>query len=262
MRLKTPRSSGQKPVLLRDHRYRLRRSLSPRHGPRAANSRAAGSFIDPQRSCCSTVALRVQVATAMILSGSVCFAIGRFFVASRRVNSDGCPCNRAKCCDTGADADQRSWPAVSQVRSAVRRHRVRRPHRQRPSRHLVFLSRAEGPARPHPARAGRRGSGQKISHFVKEIEGQMGWTTQLAWSDGDIEQRRLEALRLLRQVPAITELSLLDAVRSRAAQDFAPGDGRGRQQHRSLEGAGFCRGHGAARSTTVRSISVTSPNPT
>jgi signal transduction histidine kinase len=50
----------------------------------------------------------------------------------------------------------------------------------------------------------------KISQFVKEIEGQMGWTTQLAWSAGNIEQRRLEALRLLRQVPAITELALLD----------------------------------------------------
>jgi len=50
----------------------------------------------------------------------------------------------------------------------------------------------------------------KISHFVKEIEGQLGWTAQQAWSAGNIEQRRLEALRLLRQVPAITELTLLD----------------------------------------------------
>ena len=50
----------------------------------------------------------------------------------------------------------------------------------------------------------------KINQFVKEIEGQMGWTTQLAWSAGNIEQRRLEALRLLRQVPAITELALID----------------------------------------------------
>src|SRR5262245_16132241 len=50
----------------------------------------------------------------------------------------------------------------------------------------------------------------KISQFVKEIEGQMGWTTQLAWSAGNIEQRRLDVLRLLRQVPAITELVLVD----------------------------------------------------
>src|SRR2546429_458641 len=51
----------------------------------------------------------------------------------------------------------------------------------------------------------------KISQFVKEIEGHMGWTTQAAWATGGIEQRRLEALRLLRQVPAIAELKLLDA---------------------------------------------------
>ena len=38
----------------------------------------------------------------------------------------------------------------------------------------------------------------------------MGWTTQLAWTPGNVEQRRLEALRLLRLVPAITEVSLLD----------------------------------------------------
>ena len=51
----------------------------------------------------------------------------------------------------------------------------------------------------------------KISQFVKEIEGQMRWTTQLAWTAGVMEQRRLEALRLLHLVPAITELTLLDA---------------------------------------------------
>jgi two-component system, NtrC family, sensor kinase len=51
----------------------------------------------------------------------------------------------------------------------------------------------------------------RISHFVTEIEGQMGWTTQMAWNTWDIQQRRLEALRLLRQVPPITELALLDA---------------------------------------------------
>ena len=51
----------------------------------------------------------------------------------------------------------------------------------------------------------------KISQFIKEIESQLGWTTQLPWSAGSIEQRRFDALRLLRQVPAITELSQVDA---------------------------------------------------
>ena len=51
----------------------------------------------------------------------------------------------------------------------------------------------------------------KIGQFIKEIESQVGWTTQLPWSAGTIEQRRFDALRLLRQVPAITELAQVDA---------------------------------------------------
>ena len=51
----------------------------------------------------------------------------------------------------------------------------------------------------------------KISQFIKEIENQVGWTTQLLWSAETIEQRRFDALRLLRQVPAITELAQVDA---------------------------------------------------
>src|SRR6201997_3738060 len=51
----------------------------------------------------------------------------------------------------------------------------------------------------------------KIGQFVKEVESQLGWTTQLPWSASSIEQRRFDALRLLRQVPAITELAQIDA---------------------------------------------------
>jgi signal transduction histidine kinase len=51
----------------------------------------------------------------------------------------------------------------------------------------------------------------KIGQFVIEIQSQLGWTTQLLWSTETIEQRRFDALRLLRQVPAITELSQVDA---------------------------------------------------
>jgi signal transduction histidine kinase/HAMP domain-containing protein len=51
----------------------------------------------------------------------------------------------------------------------------------------------------------------KIGQFVREIEAQVGWTTQLPWSAGKLEDRRFDGVRLLRQVPAITELSQLDA---------------------------------------------------
>jgi signal transduction histidine kinase len=51
----------------------------------------------------------------------------------------------------------------------------------------------------------------KIHQFVSEIESQVGWTTQLPWSASTMEQRRFDGLRLLRQVPAITELAQLDS---------------------------------------------------
>jgi hypothetical protein len=55
------------------------------------------------------------------------------------------------------------------------------------------------------------GAAEKIGHFIKEIESQIGWTTQLTWSASTIEQRRFDGSRLLRQVPAITTLAQLDA---------------------------------------------------
>jgi len=50
----------------------------------------------------------------------------------------------------------------------------------------------------------------KITQFVKEIEGQIGWTTQLPWVPGELEDRHIDAVRLLRQMPAISELVQLD----------------------------------------------------
>jgi signal transduction histidine kinase len=51
----------------------------------------------------------------------------------------------------------------------------------------------------------------KIGQFIKEIENQLGWTTQLPWLAATLDQRRSDALRLLRQVPAVTDLAQIDA---------------------------------------------------
>jgi two-component system NtrC family sensor kinase len=51
----------------------------------------------------------------------------------------------------------------------------------------------------------------KIGQFIKEIESQLGWTAQLPWSAKSIDDRRFDALRLLKQVPAITELAQVDS---------------------------------------------------
>jgi hypothetical protein len=66
----------------------------------------------------------------------------------------------------------------------------------------------------------------KIGAFIAAITSQVQWTTQLPWSVGTMDQRRFDALRLLRQVPAVTELSFIDASGlkqlrvSRLATDF------------------------------------------
>src|SRR5882757_8410498 len=51
----------------------------------------------------------------------------------------------------------------------------------------------------------------KISQFIKEIESQLGWTAQLPWSASSLENRRFDALRLLRLEPPITELAQVDS---------------------------------------------------
>ena len=82
-----------------------------------------------------------------------------------------------------------AWPLVA---------RAQHPDRVRTLLLQILRLQAEGAARD-------------IGLFVKEIESQMGWTTQLTWSASTIEQRRFDGLRLLRQVPAITEFAQLDA---------------------------------------------------
>jgi adenylate cyclase len=51
----------------------------------------------------------------------------------------------------------------------------------------------------------------KIEDFIEGIREQLVWTVQLAWSEDTGDRRRLDALRLLRLVPAVVSLSLVDA---------------------------------------------------
>lgn len=51
---------------------------------------------------------------------------------------------------------------------------------------------------------------QRIAQFVKEIEGQLVWATHVSLAPGTIEAHRLDALRVLRQSPAIIDLALVD----------------------------------------------------
>lgn len=56
-----------------------------------------------------------------------------------------------------------------------------------------------------------RSAAAKIQDFLDGIRDQLAWTVQLPWSDSADERRRLDAFRLLRQVPAVVSLTLVDA---------------------------------------------------
>ncbi|MET4042666.1 adenylate/guanylate cyclase domain-containing protein [Bradyrhizobium sp. RT6a] len=50
----------------------------------------------------------------------------------------------------------------------------------------------------------------EIHDFIYGVTTQLGWLVQLPWTEEPDERRRTDALRLLRQAPAITSLTLLD----------------------------------------------------
>jgi signal transduction histidine kinase/CheY-like chemotaxis protein len=51
---------------------------------------------------------------------------------------------------------------------------------------------------------------EKIGQFVTEIQNQLGWTTQLPIQTKSIDEMRFDAVRLLRQAPAVAEIAQLD----------------------------------------------------
>jgi len=58
--------------------------------------------------------------------------------------------------------------------------------------------------------ADARAASDRIEGFTDGIRDQLGWMVQLPWSGGDDAQHKIDALRLLQQVPAIVSVSLLD----------------------------------------------------
>ncbi len=56
-----------------------------------------------------------------------------------------------------------------------------------------------------------RSAAEKIEQFVKGIEGQLAWATQLPLPAKTGDDWRFDAVRLLRQAPAVTEVAQLDA---------------------------------------------------
>ena len=101
---------------------------------------------------------------------------------------------------------------------------------------------------------------ERIEGFVDEIQRQIGWTTHAQWAASPLDQRRQDYFRLLRQVPAITEVRQLDAAGqeqlkvSRLAMD-AIGSGRISRKAPPFSGPR------PIASGSARSISASNPSP-
>jgi class 3 adenylate cyclase len=63
-------------------------------------------------------------------------------------------------------------------------------------------------------RAEASAAADKIQAFLDGIRDQMGWAVQLPWTEESTDAHRVDALRLLRQVPAINDLALIDGAGS------------------------------------------------
>jgi adenylate cyclase len=58
-----------------------------------------------------------------------------------------------------------------------------------------------------------RSAAGKIQGFLDDITDQLQWTVQLPWrGEGTDERHRFDVLRVLRQVPAVVEVTLVDGM--------------------------------------------------
>jgi adenylate cyclase len=55
-----------------------------------------------------------------------------------------------------------------------------------------------------------RSAADRIETFIDGIRDQLGWVVQFPWTQGEEDRRRIDALRLLQQVPAIASIALVD----------------------------------------------------
>ena len=55
-----------------------------------------------------------------------------------------------------------------------------------------------------------RAAAERVDGFISDVESQIGWTTRAEWRRVPLEQQRYDFIRLLRQAPAVTEVSYID----------------------------------------------------
>jgi len=57
-----------------------------------------------------------------------------------------------------------------------------------------------------------RSAADRIQTFIDGISDQIGWVVQFPWTEGEDDQHKIDAERLLQQVPAIVSITLVDQI--------------------------------------------------
>ena len=78
----------------------------------------------------------------------------------------------------------------------------------------------------------------RIEQYIRQIEQQLAYAALPQLDASDVELRRIEFLKLLRQAPEVTDIAQLDASRPRADRGVAARHGQRQLGQGSLAGAG------------------------
>ena len=102
----------------------------------------------------------------------------------------------------------------------------------------------------------------RIEQYIRQIEQQLAYAALPQLDPGDDELRRIEFLKLLRQVPEVTDIVAARRARARAGAGLAPRHGRDRLGPRSLAASRRSATPSAARRGSARCTSARRPSPT
>ena len=106
------------------------------------------------------------------------------------------------------------------------------------------------------------GAASRIEQYLRQVSQQLQYAALPQIDAGDVELRRIEFLKLLRQAPEVTDISLHRRRRARADRRVAPGHGRGRLGQGPLGRSRPSSRPSAASPGTGRCTSARRPSPT
>ncbi len=106
------------------------------------------------------------------------------------------------------------------------------------------------------------GAASRIEQYITQVARQIGFAALPQIGAADVELRRIEFLKLLRQVPEVTDIALLDSKGREQTRGLAPGYGRRGLGTRTDPRSRPSSRRGPASPGMARSISARRPSPT